>query len=264
MVQFHLEAPYKYMRKDFNKLLCEHERHGSDRSYHEVRHSKKFANDEARRESMKKRHTVLHNRKEFGENLSPLYRFIKKSVGRKWNDVYSELCQTFDMRSVINQHIMFHLEQWVEIEPSRWGHQEFIIDTNGILICNPEWSSWRTRHKAAAQRRYEEELKVRRVIDEFTEYRKRKDGVWFLCKLEYVPEHFKTEQWDYKLKEFKELLLTGRLFDVWDKEFKTWSKWERKKAVVSMKTASKKEIKKHNLRLERGRSPPDCKSDVLD
>jgi hypothetical protein len=33
------------------------------------------------------------------ENFNPIYRFLRKCVGRQWNDVYSEICTHLDRRS---------------------------------------------------------------------------------------------------------------------------------------------------------------------
>ena len=55
------------------------------------------------------------SRKEFGENLSPLKRFLEKSVGRKWDDVYSELCQNCDRNGAVSGHIFDHI--WGYVKP---------------------------------------------------------------------------------------------------------------------------------------------------
>jgi hypothetical protein len=43
------------------------------------------------------------------ENTKPLYRFLRKNVGRPWNDVYSEICAFVDVRSDTGYQVMEHL-----------------------------------------------------------------------------------------------------------------------------------------------------------
>lgn len=131
------------MREDLNKLLCERERIGhSDRygSYRRLKHFKDESDIEdsdelftgvgsSHRESMKIRYG--YDTKSFNENLNPLYGFIHKSVGKKWDKIYSEICKVFDKRSVINQHILIHLFQKVETK-------DIVVGTNGKLWYRPK------------------------------------------------------------------------------------------------------------------------------
>lgn len=110
------------MRDDMNKLLCEHERQGSSNCYHQVRNKRNLDRDPdmlevGGKEGMKYRHKRAKGVgwKSFGENLNPLYGWIRKQVNRPWDKAYSELCTTFDMRNTINQHILVHLFERIEI-----------------------------------------------------------------------------------------------------------------------------------------------------
>lgn len=113
----------KRVRKDMNKLLCEHERVGSKiRQGKAVRNAVKHTPKDLEawpfggKEGMKRPHQKDWGTKSFGENLNPLKGWLAKNVGRNWNTVYSELCKTFDMKSTINAHILVHLWQWVKRE----------------------------------------------------------------------------------------------------------------------------------------------------
>lgn len=57
------------------------------------------------------------DRKEFGENLNPLWRYFQKSVGRNWDAVYSEVCQKMDRRGAVSGHIFDHL--WDYVVPAK-------------------------------------------------------------------------------------------------------------------------------------------------
>jgi hypothetical protein len=53
--------------------------------------------------------------KSLSENLRPLERYLRSSVGRPWDKVYSEIRQRIDARSAVKLHILQHLAHFVEI-----------------------------------------------------------------------------------------------------------------------------------------------------
>ena len=219
------------MREDLNKQLCERQRLGHDKHYGEWRHSRehnaKFeydADDEpftgvgsAHRESMK--HRYGYDTKQFNENLRPLYGFIRKSVGRKWDDVYSEICGVFDKRSVINQHILIHLYQYVETkniyvgadgklwvqgteswrrpredQPLRATHIEYYVDPrDGVLKHNKHYHTHRQEWRKHVEEVKQRQLEVKRVIDKTTELHKL-NGCWFEVKFENYDGERETER----------------------------------------------------------------------
>lgn len=61
--------------------------------------------------SSRKRHG---NSKSLGDYLTPMRRFLKKNVGRHWDDVYSEICQHIDCRTLDRYHFFQHVWQYVE------------------------------------------------------------------------------------------------------------------------------------------------------
>ena len=81
-------------REDLNKLLCERQRIGSSMSFKDVRHAKRFADHEHTREGMK--HRYGYDTKTLNENLTPLWGYIRKSVNRPWDLVYSDLVKVFE------------------------------------------------------------------------------------------------------------------------------------------------------------------------
>jgi len=52
--------------------------------------------------------------KEFSDLIGPLRKYLRKQIGRPWNDVYSELSQVLDKRSLSGRHIWTHVFQEVE------------------------------------------------------------------------------------------------------------------------------------------------------
>ena len=112
------------MRDDFNKLMVERERLGHTMKFSHVRNVKGNASfDEdavGGKESIHARRRnaegLYSSRKRFNENLNPLKNFLRGNVGKPWDKVYSEICATFDKRKVINNHILEHLFQYVQLE----------------------------------------------------------------------------------------------------------------------------------------------------
>ena len=194
------------MREDFNKLLVERERIGSREKFHTARHKKVFNSEMGGRESMKMRHKHNWGGKQFNENLSPLIGWLNSKVGKNWDKSYSELRKTFDTRSVINQHIMEHLWQFVErhafvndkdkiVVQNRFmgevaineSHSEFFIcPKSGILKKNNRLSH-RQRNKLAAKKEVARRATFFRKIDDYTELHLI-DGIWFKYKLKDIPE----------------------------------------------------------------------------
>lgn len=277
------------MRKDLNKLLCERERWNSGDSFGNYRKQKQFTTsfcdelgDLPLREGMRKRYKVGGNWKTFGENLNPLLGFIRKSVGKPWNDSYGELCSVFNMNSVINQHIVQHLFDFVErhvyLEDgelyyrTNWGSRRrrvlgwdgcmyYVDPADGILKENTSRTSYRTYQRL---KKAEEDMKEainRRVISSTLEYRRRdEEGPWFACTIAQVPTEI-----IYRFRpgatssEDKYAVWPERL-DCWDRVYVSYANETRaarppfklgsrtgKTYVSSMRTASRKELKKHGI-----------------
>lgn len=280
------------MRPDLNKLLCEHERYNSSASYADVRTIRKIDGDPGEeferlpmRESMTSRHKRYGRTKEFGENLNPLFGFIRTSVGKPWDKSYSELCRTFNMKSVINQHILQHLFQTVEIktfehegevcyrvgyykasriEPvkSKHGPEYYVHPRTGILLKN---NFYRRNNHDTAQEKAEHAAKVaktRQVIDTWTEIRRKdENSPWFICELGAMPlrEH---KVYTAHHESFVSTILTeASRYDHWlghsidfFGSYALWSNktreripsyYKRGQYVKAIRSASHKEIKRY-------------------
>lgn len=218
------------MRKDLNKQLCERARHGHARRYGNIRRNRYLdsqydvdydINDEdidarivhqqsEHREGIKRRHQLNWNTKSFNEHLSPLYGIIRKAVGRKWDDFYSELKENFDTRSVINNHILEHLYDRIAVGSDLWydedgvlmyrgyrgspaepitdrGPEYYVDPKDGIIKINTGNVTWREYNAIRRAADKAEKLKTRRVIDGDTELHKI-DDVWFEVKYRKVEQ----------------------------------------------------------------------------
>jgi len=49
----------------------------------------------------------------FNDNLEPLERFLRSQVGRPWSEVYAELKSCLDSSTVTGQHVIQHLEGYL-------------------------------------------------------------------------------------------------------------------------------------------------------
>jgi len=55
--------------------------------------------------------------KELNENLAPLRRFLRGSVGKPWDKVRSEICAVISPSSTVQKHVLDHVRQFVEENP---------------------------------------------------------------------------------------------------------------------------------------------------
>lgn len=85
---------------------------------------------------------------DFKDKLSPMYRWLRKQVGRVWDDVRSEITEKFDTRTTAGRHIVFdHLLKSVQVGKEEWRYygtrgyddltsssdNDYYVDDEGIL-----------------------------------------------------------------------------------------------------------------------------------
>ena len=127
------------MRSDMKDLLLDTGRVGggwgkgaSSRRYH-------MKNDDAedmplRLPSGRKR---IPGHSHQGDRLNPLKRYLKANCGRPWSEVYSEICDWADSRTIRGFHLRQHVWQFVVPNNYDVGHTgrygPFFVDPNGVL-----------------------------------------------------------------------------------------------------------------------------------
>lgn len=200
------------MRDDLNKVLCERERRGSSDHFKNYRKLKKFSGSIGEegenlraREGMKLRYG--YHTKDLNENLNPLWGAVRKAAGKPWDKFYSELCKNFDKRSVINQHILQHLEQFVEIKnvivedgelyirrayggktPIKGSGVEYYVDPrDGILKKNKSMKTYKQRNAEVVAEREKQLHAVFRQLDKDNVLRFI-DGVWYHFEMKAIPK----------------------------------------------------------------------------
>jgi hypothetical protein len=97
-----------------------------------------------KRESMRKKHRVNGDAKEFSDLLGPLRGYLLSKVGEPWDDVWSDICSVLKGNSLQAAHIKGHVKQMVGGIPhsgesyfdGRWheqGYDPVYVDEDGIV-----------------------------------------------------------------------------------------------------------------------------------
>jgi hypothetical protein len=154
-------------------------------------------------EGMRAPHVRRYNGKQLNENLAPLLRFLDSRTGRRWDDVYSEICENIRPDNTVQQHVLDHVKQYVNTKVRRnedgelWDYDgrpgplgnwsRFYVDPDTGMLCrNPNrmtWTQQRRRQKAEAE---QERFSRERRLPDGTEVRKQ-DGIWYAGILKEVP-----------------------------------------------------------------------------
>lgn len=112
------------MRDDFFKVIVERPRLGSRGKISQRAVRRKFKDprgfDDAPSFSGSKRNKTYSATKGeikmLNENLSPMRRALKKFVGRKWDNVYSDFRKNLDVTSTVHKHVIDHLKEYVRTD----------------------------------------------------------------------------------------------------------------------------------------------------
>ena len=135
------------MREDMFKIIVERPRWGS-------RHATK---SKLRLDKCPGRSHVTGKRlaseigytKHLSENLAPLRRFLHKQVGRRQDDVFSEICKCLDAGSTVKMHVREHLDDFILRKVRRkadgylwavhkWGREQKVTDMWVELYVDPD------------------------------------------------------------------------------------------------------------------------------
>lgn len=126
------------------------------------------------------------NAKSLGDRIDPLRRFLESNVGRPWDDVYSEICEHADSRTVRGYHLRQHVWSEVDLVPdpdgsAPWG---LYVDQNGILQdANPR-PRFRWSRKPTTKLSYgDPDLYYEKV-----------DGFWYSFQTLHVPDSY-CQEW---------------------------------------------------------------------
>lgn len=135
------------MRPDFVKLLTERGKYHKRKNRTQERRLKSramsgFVTDEdddyAGEPIRAKMRNLRCSRADFNDFLSPLWNFLQRSVGRKWDEVWSEICKIAPTWTTQGDHLREHTRQYVTMpgDPFRgryWGPRDLFVDDSGVL-----------------------------------------------------------------------------------------------------------------------------------
>lgn len=176
------------MRSDMAKVIVERPRHCSGASYRRAPLPDGPTTELwRRREGM---HCSWRARsKSLNENLSPLWRFLRSRVGRRWDDVYSEVCEQINRKSAVQLHVWQHLMERVVTDPHKVLGDVSLGMHRRTSYFFVEPATGRLREKMEGPRRSKPvEQAVERIkVDATHEYR-RLDGIWYELTLAPLPE----------------------------------------------------------------------------
>jgi hypothetical protein len=228
------------MRPDFNKQLTERERLGHGMCFHEVRGCKgnrDFDEDaQGGKESMhRRRRETFVERKRFNENLNPLRNFLRVSVGRPWDKVYGEICQNFDKRKVINNHILEHLFDYVETKDlkvvdnvvyltSRWSGATPIKDSRVEWYVDPRDGILKSgkRPVKVSEKKLIEKARARKIdavwkVIDYNHHLILQEGIWWVYEVKDEPELVRTwcapagvSIWEWRAMSKQDKAINGR------------------------------------------------------
>lgn len=122
------------MRADLPQLLTERPRRGSSATYRSIRNrnSPRYAEEDelASTQGMRRPHLLANCEKETSDYLAPMRRFLNAQVGRRWDDIYAEICRECRVTSTVQAHVRLHIGSFVICRPIRLRDGQ-LADTNG-------------------------------------------------------------------------------------------------------------------------------------
>ncbi|MEP3889737.1 MAG: hypothetical protein ABJN69_04670 [Hellea sp.] len=195
--------------------------------------------------------------KHLNENLAPLKRYLHKQLGRRWDDVFSEICAHLDTGSTVKMHVREHLEDFVLSKvrrdkdgtlwaTGRWGAPEKLVESWTALYVDPEdgvvketrklcqnlgvpfrRSRWRYKYWGGPKK----QLPLHKLSA--TTWHIQLKGIWYFIELSAVP----LGQWGYCVSDegVYETIVNG----TW-RDQKEWS-------LICKKQLSTKTLKALNL-----------------
>lgn len=157
-----------------------------------------------KRESMK---GMWRDRKEKGGWWSPLDRYLQSNIGRKWNDVWSDICRKFNSGSGIGLRVRdwtgWHVDEYDMRNIYGGWSTGLFIDDYGYLRLYPK------RNHKPWKKKFKPELNV----EFYQQYR----GIWYRAVLEE---------------------LSCQYFDVYDFSIRTYTR----QAIRRIKQLNKAEL----------------------
>ena len=221
------------MRSDMQKVLRDCYRRGGNVS--EKGRAPRDIEELPQREGMRRPYNWWNSRKEAGWYMTPLYRYLDKQVGRRWDDVYREIRQAFTAQTDANHDVLRRIESHVETRGlfvrdgvvlihSAYGApytpNDLYVHPETNILCRPEGPlrrRWRwPKHENLDVRVLSHSLELRRI-----------EGIWYEVRVAPVTppleERFvttdaagaKTERRRIIKESICRDVVTGTLYEGW-------------------------------------------------
>lgn len=172
-------------------------------------------------------------------------KFLLSRIGRKWSNVYSELCKKKDKFVAADDSIDRLIKYSVKVDFSNKleHYQDFFVDESGIL----------QKVKKVSYKKRQKTPSVDYLVIDGETYGLRSDGMWYHLLFKPIPEP--KYVWVYKpysfgtLKKtfFSRVNVSDKVFDVWLLEYycePQHSKWKNGRYCYKYNQVSKKVLKK--------------------
>lgn len=185
------------MRKDMKDLLVNTGRRAGGGKASSYRARLKRADDESlpQRLSTARHRQFGYDCKELGDRLRPLYRFLVTNCGRDWGEVYSEIKEVADHRSVRGYHLMTHVENYVVPNNYDVGHDRrygpFFVDADGTLQKERKPTAEEYRLRRVLWKR--EEGINPRIADTADHWWEKIEGLWYEFTIVHTKSNYPVE-----------------------------------------------------------------------
>ena len=177
---------------------------------------------------MRKVHMVVSGERKYVDvNYTLIRRFLKKRIGKLWNDVYSEICQHTDFNKsgrMLKEWLDYSIEQNCYIEDGvifdskgdkleAWWHSSFYV--------HPETQTLEVMESARVRFHKTKQPQTVFELDDVLYYKE--DDLWYRVKFEYMP----------KIKQIKTYSAYSWAPDMFLESSKYPTNWDYDKALTA-------------------------------
>ncbi len=199
--------------------------------------------------------------KQFSDHIKPLKRYLFSQRGRKWDDVFSEICARLDTGSTVKMHVHEHIDGFIMRDvrvddqgrywgtgywggpkgPTDWWPEIYVCPHDGLiketklLLQDLGLKSQRDLYREKRRKQFRERTyknSFRRLSD--TMFLVICDGVWYCFKTTAPPIYHNGRAYSDGLIRDSLRRYTNIDNDLWDIKYKH--------------QLSKKELKQHGLK----------------
>lgn len=174
-------------------------------------------NDYEERGSMRRKYCYTWDDRDPGINIKPLVRFLNRSCGHRWDEVYSELCNRLKPHelkfvdylvdtktAILNGEIVTRDGYTIKNVEVSYGSRNsyYVHPSNGLLCQAKNQPRWRGSDHDPYKK-----VRIFATDGQNVVYLKVK-GIWYKCDLEHCKEAVK--EYVYKDKMYKDIIIQDK------------------------------------------------------